>query len=353
MDLAPGVTAHTTDTARLRMHWVGWGPDDGELVVLVHGNMSTGRFFEHLAALTQQDYRVIAPDMRSFGRSEPAPIDATRGLRDWADDVRSLLEALGLAGRPAHLLGWSTGGAAISAYAVDHGDVASLTYVDPVSPYGFGGVRADGTPCFPDWAGSGGGVGSQDFAAAVRDGDRGTDSPFSPRNVMRSSYWSSEHIVEPTLEDLLVDEVLLTVTGDDGYPGDATPSEYWPGVAPGTRGILNALSPKYCNWTDILELGPKPPVLWTHGGADVVIGDASAWDMATLGAAGAVPGWPGEDVVPSQPMVSQIREVLGRYAAAGGRVRSETFEGSGHAPFIDATQAWAAVWLDFLVSARP
>ena len=335
------------------MRWIGAGPDDGELIILVHGNMSTGRFFEHLLPLVPPEYRVIAPDMRGFGRSEPLPIDATRGLRDWSDDVRSLVEALGLTGRPAHLLGWSTGGAAISAYAVDHGDVASLTYVDPVAPYGFGGVRADGTPCYDDWAGSGGGVGSQDFAAAVRDGDRGTDSPFSPRNVMRSSYWSPDHTVPPELEDLLVDEVLLTVIGDDGYPGDATPSENWPGVAPGTRGILNALSPKYCTWTDVVDLPAKPPILWTHGGADVIISDASAWDMATLGAAGVVPGWPGPEAVPSQPMVSQIGAILDRYAAAGGRVRREVFEGSGHAPFIDATQAWAAVWLDFLAGARP
>ena len=353
MQLTPGVTAHTTDTARLQMHWFGSGPEDGELVVLVHGNLSTGRFFEHLMPLVPDGYRVIAPDMRGFGRSEPRPIDATRGLRDWSDDVRSLLEALGLAGRPAHLLGWSTGGAAIGSYALDHGDVASLTYVDPVSPYGFGGVRADGTACFEDWAGSGGGVGSPDFAAAVRDGDRGVDSPFSPRNIMRASYWATSHTVPREREDVLVDEVLLSVTGDDGYPGDSVPSPHWPGVAPGTRGILNALSPKYCNWAAIVDLDPKPPVLWTHGGADVVISDASAWDMATLGAAGVVPGWPGPDMVPSQPMVTQIREVLSRYEAAGGRVRSEIFEGSGHAPFIDATQAWSAVWLDFLGGARP
>ena len=64
---------------------------------------------------------------------------------------------------------------------------------------------------------------------------------------------------------MLLDEILKSVTGDDGYPGDMTPSENWPGVAPGTRGILNALSPKYCNWSGIVDLDPKPPILWTHG----------------------------------------------------------------------------------------
>ena len=41
-------------------------------------------------------YRLIAPDMRGFGDTESVPIDATRGLRDWADDTAALVEALGV-----------------------------------------------------------------------------------------------------------------------------------------------------------------------------------------------------------------------------------------------------------------
>ena len=186
MDLLPGVTAHQTDTDRLRMHWLEYGPSDGEPVVLIHGNLSTGRFFEHLLTLAPSRYRFVIPDMRGFGRTERKPLDATRGLRDWSDDTHALVTALGI-GTPVHLLGWSTGGAAISHYALDHGGVASLTYVDPVSPYGFGGVHPDGTPCFPDYAGSGGGIGSPDFVARLRDGDTTADSPFSTRNVLNTS----------------------------------------------------------------------------------------------------------------------------------------------------------------------
>ena len=100
--------------------------------MLLHGNLSTGRFFEHLFDGAPDRYRLIAPDMRGFGDSEPLPIDATRGLRDWADDTHALVEALGIE-RPVHLAGWSTGGAAIAAYALDR-PVASLTFIDPVSP---------------------------------------------------------------------------------------------------------------------------------------------------------------------------------------------------------------------------
>lgn len=151
---------------------------------------------------------------------------------------------------------------------------------------------------------------------------------------------------------MLVDEVLLSQIGDDGYPGGATPSENWPGTAPGTRGILNALSPKYCNWAGLVDVDPKPPVLWTHGTADIVIADGSPWEMGSLGAAGQVPDWPGPEVFPPQQMVSQIQTVLSRYRDTGGSVRERLFEGSGHAPLIDASQRWSEAFFAHLDAAE-
>ena len=328
----------------LRTHFIESGPEDGIPVVLLHGNLSTARFYEHLMPRASGRYRLIAPDMRGFGDSERKPIDATRGLRDWSDDTRSLLQALGI-DRPPHLAGWSTGGAAGALYAIDHG-AASLTLIDPVSPYGFGGTRADGTPCSPDYAGSGGGVASPDFVARLAAGDRSADSSTSPRAVMTRSYWAPTH-QEPREEQLL-DEMLKSAIGDDFYPGDMTASEHWPGVAPGTRGILNALSPKYLDWSALPEIDPKPPLLWTYGTADVVISDASAWDMGALGQAGQVPGWPGGDAHPPQPMIAQTADVLERY----GNVRVERFEGSGHFPPIDAAERWSEVFFAFLEDAE-
>ena len=149
---------------------------------------------------------------------------------------------------------------------------------------------------------------------------------------------------------MLVDEILKTVIGHDGYPGDSTASDNWPGVAPGTRGILNALSPKYCNWAGIVDLEPKPPILWTHGSADIVVADGSPWEIGTLGQLGVIPGWPGPEVFPPQPMVTQIRAVLERYAAAGGRVETEMFEGSGHCPAFDERERWSTRFFGFLES---
>jgi pimeloyl-ACP methyl ester carboxylesterase len=342
------VIAMKLRTSRLETAYVESGPQDGIAVVLIHGNLSTGRFYSHLFERAPERYRFIAPDMRGFGDSEQLPIDATRGLRDWADDTHALVEALGIE-RPVHLVGWSTGGAAIAAYALDR-PVSSLTFIDPVSPYGYGGSHPDGTPCHPDWAGSGGGTGNPEFTARLAAGDRSDEGETAPRNVLKSSYWAPNHD-EPRLEELL-DEVLKSVTGDDGYPGDATPSENWPGVAPGTRGILNALSGKYCNWAGIVDLDPKPPILWTHGTADIVVADGSPWEMGTLGSLGALPGWPGAERFPPQPMVAQIRAVLERYREAGGRAEMEMFEGSGHFPPIDAAERWSELFFEFLASAE-
>ena len=79
-------------TSRLQTHcWVD-GPEDGEPLLLVHGNLTTGRFFQSLADRLNEGhrFRMVAPDLRSFGRTEALGVDATRGLRDWSDDLRAL-----------------------------------------------------------------------------------------------------------------------------------------------------------------------------------------------------------------------------------------------------------------------
>ena len=141
MTLLPGVRSQMARTDRLEMRYIESGPADGIPVVMIHGNLATGRFFEHVMPGAPDEYRFIAPDMRGFGDTERVPIDGARGLRDWADDTFSLVRKLGIT-RPAHLVGWSTGGAAIANYAEDRA-VASLTFIDPVSPYGFGGTKVD------------------------------------------------------------------------------------------------------------------------------------------------------------------------------------------------------------------
>ena len=192
LPLLPGVTAKVVDTPRLRTHFLEMGETSDTPVVFVHGNVSSARFFEETLAALGGRYHGVAPDLRAFGDSESKPIDATRGLRDFSDDVFSLVTTLGLGdGRPVHLVGWSMGGGVIFQYALDHPrEVASLTLISPVSPFGFGGTKdTSGTLCWPDGAGSGGGTANPEYVNLLRSGDRGDSSPNSPRNVMNAFYF--------------------------------------------------------------------------------------------------------------------------------------------------------------------
>ncbi|MEE3918381.1 hypothetical protein V2I01_06560 [Micromonospora sp. BRA006-A] len=96
-------------------------------------------------------------------------------------------------------------------------------------------------------------------------------------------------------EDLLLDSMLTTATGDDNYPGTAVASAHWPGTAAGPRGVLNALAPAHFRLADELVAVPvKPPVTWVRGDADVIVSDTSLFDLAYLGRLGVVPAWPGD-----------------------------------------------------------
>jgi len=326
-------------TDRLRMHVWTSGPADGRPLLLVHGNITTGGFWKYVAEALPGDVRVIAPDMRAFGRTEPLPIDATRGVSDFADDVHSLLEAFELTGdRAVHAAGWSMGGAILQQYLLSHpGDLASVTLVAPVSPYGFGGSKgADGEPCTADCAGSGGGTAAPDFVRRLAERDDSTDDPTSSPRVVLLSFFGPGRNAANVDEEFLVAELLTTAVGDDHYPGSTAASENWPSVAPGERGVLNTMSPKFFDTSGLADVADKPPITWIHATADQVVSDRSMFDFGTLGELGAVPGWPGADVMPSQPMVTQMRAVLDRYATAGGRVREVVLDGVGHGIPLEA-----------------
>lgn len=332
--LPSGVEGNRVETERIETHYLESGDEDGEPVVFLHGNASSSRFYAELLAALPDRFRAIAPDFRGFGRSERRPIDATRGLRDFADDLEAFRSALGI--ESAVVGGWSTGGGVAMRYAIDNTSrVDSLFLINPVSPYGFGGTRRDGTPCQPDYAGTGGGLANDEFVELLAAGDTSADSEASPRNVLRSFYTAPTTELDPDLEDAYVDAILDTETGDGYYPGDATASEHWPNVAPGESGVNNALSPKYCDLADIVDIDPKPPVLWIRGAEDMIVSDQSFFDAGYLGQLGEIPGWPGEDEFPPQPMVSQTRDVLDEYEENGGSFEETVIDGTGHSPHIE------------------
>jgi pimeloyl-ACP methyl ester carboxylesterase len=289
--LPAAVQADDIATSRLRTHVLRSGPGGAPALVLVHGNVSSARFFAETMAELGGSWHCIAADLRGFGRSERAPIDARRGLRDFADDLHALLAETGLVrrGQRVHLLGWSLGAGVAMQYAMDHpGAVASIVLESPMSPFGFGGTRdTTGAPCWPDFAG-------------------------------------------------------------DFYPGDQVASPNWPGTAPGPRGVNNAISPKYCDLSGFAGIGDQPDVLWIRGDADQIVSDASLVDLGNLGALGIVPGWPGRHIYPAQPMVGQMRAVLDRYRAAGGRYTERVLAPCGHSPHLERPREFAEIVTQFL-----
>lgn len=291
----------------------------------------------------------IAPDMRGFGDTEPLPIDATLGLGDMVEDVRSLVEALDL-GRH-HVVGHSMGGGIAMKYAIAHpADLRSLTLVDTMSPYGYSGSKGvEGTPCHEDGAPAGAASVNPEAIRRLAAQDRSLESPASPRNVLRQLYVKPPFI--PKREEELLSAMLSLRLGPDWYPGDFVPSPHWPGAAPGPRGLVNAVSRKYYDASHLTHIHPKPPILWIRGADDRIVANAALTDVAALGAMGWIPGWPGLDDSPPQPMVDQIRAVLEKYQVGGGSYREEVMADVGHCPPLEKPEEFNALLHAFLAGA--
>ena len=94
----------------------------GDVVLMLHGFTGTGR--THLGPQIDffaEHYRVIAPDLRGYGRSEPKPRPFGADFyRQDALDAGALLDALGIAS--AHVLGYSDGAEAAVLLAEERPD---------------------------------------------------------------------------------------------------------------------------------------------------------------------------------------------------------------------------------------
>jgi pimeloyl-ACP methyl ester carboxylesterase len=338
-----GVTPKMITTDRITTRVLSTGPEDGIPVLFLHGNASSATWWEENMLALPSAYRGIAPDLRGFGDADLAKkVDATRGPGDWADDAAALLDHLGIA--KAHIVGCSLGGCVVWYMLREYPErFLTASLVDTGSPYGFGGTKdVQGTPCHEDFAGSGGGLSNPEFIKRLAAGDRGMDSQFSPRAAMRTLVFKPPFI--PEREDDLLSSMLTIHLGERDNPGDFVRSPNWPYVAPGVWGSANALSPKYAgDVTRLYAAEPKVDVLWVRGSHDLAVGDAAASCPGTLGSMGLIPNWPGMEVYPPQPMLGQIRDVLDRYATAGGSYREAVVEGAGHAPFVEKPEEFNAI----------
>lgn len=334
MPLFDGITSRTIETPRLAVNILERRDDDpatpaDRTLVFLHAAPGSSLFWQEIIEDLPGDVRPIAVDLRGFGGSEHLPVDATRGVEDFTDDLRSALDALDL--DSVHLVGWGLGAAVAMRYALDH-PVRSLSLLSPISPYGFGGTDAQGRRLTDDDAGCGGGAASSSLVERLGARDAG-DGEHSPRAVFRTTFVSPDY--DGDNEDTWVEAMLSTSTAEGNYPGDSVASDNWPGFAAGHLGVQNALAPRWFDVSSIADLEVKPPVLWVRGASDVIVSDGSFAEAGHLGEIGVLPGWPGVETAPAQPMVAQTRAVLDRYRDGGGEVTEVVLEGVGNAVHLE------------------
>lgn len=102
-----------------------FGPEDGPLVLALHGLTGHGRRWESLAREHLPEARILAPDLRGHGRSTYEP---PWRLETVADDVAALLDPA----EPAVVVGHSFGGATGLFLAHRHPElVRALVLLDP------------------------------------------------------------------------------------------------------------------------------------------------------------------------------------------------------------------------------
>lgn len=138
----------------VRLHYVAAGPEDGDLVVLLHGFPEFWYSWRYqIPALAEAGYRVVAPDLRGYNRSEKPHGVESYAIGNLVGDVVGLIDAQG--GRSqrdrrtserggtnreqdretAHLVGHDWGGAIAWAVGMQRPDVLdSLTVMNAPHP---------------------------------------------------------------------------------------------------------------------------------------------------------------------------------------------------------------------------
>jgi pimeloyl-ACP methyl ester carboxylesterase len=93
------VQVDDTEGGSLRMHYLDEGPADAPVVLMLHGEPSWSYLYRKMIPIvTAAGYRVIAPDLIGFGKSDKPTVRTDYTYQRHVDWVRSLLQQLGLKG---------------------------------------------------------------------------------------------------------------------------------------------------------------------------------------------------------------------------------------------------------------
>lgn len=94
-DFAP----HYVEVDGMRMHYVDEGPQDGEVMLLLHGEPSWSYLYRHMIPpLRDAGLRVIAPDLIGFGKSDKPTRKSDYSYANHVAWMTAFIEALDLTG---------------------------------------------------------------------------------------------------------------------------------------------------------------------------------------------------------------------------------------------------------------
>ena len=63
-------TDHFMRLGRLSVHYLAWGQPSRPPLILLHGGAAHAHWWDHIAPVLSQRYRVLAPDLRGHGDTD-------------------------------------------------------------------------------------------------------------------------------------------------------------------------------------------------------------------------------------------------------------------------------------------
>jgi acyl transferase domain-containing protein/acyl-CoA synthetase (AMP-forming)/AMP-acid ligase II/pimeloyl-ACP methyl ester carboxylesterase/acyl carrier protein len=130
----PSMREISIEIRGLKLCLCSWGPEEGPLVLCLHGILEQGAAWSEVAIrLAQQGYRVIAPDLRGHGRSAHVGKGGSYNLLDFLADIDAIVE--NIADRAFTLVGHSLGSVVAAIFtSIRPQQIKNLILVETVLP---------------------------------------------------------------------------------------------------------------------------------------------------------------------------------------------------------------------------
>ena len=123
--------SHFVNINNLRLHYLDWGTEGKPPFILCHGGSAYARWWDFIAPVFTESFRVITPDWRGHGESQHAE-PAAYSTRHYVDDLHQLIARLGIERHV--LLGHSMGGHNTLIYAAENADKLDALILVDIEP---------------------------------------------------------------------------------------------------------------------------------------------------------------------------------------------------------------------------